>query len=107
MLAYINLPGLDQPIKDQLTGQSSFVTGSIGGLISALLPYIFVIAGLILFFIIIGAGFSMFTSAGNPEKSKKASSQLISGLIGFIIIFVAYWIIQLLELIFGFNILGS
>ena len=88
-------------IKDNLTFTD------LGSLISTLLPYIFVIAGLILFFIIIGAGFSMFTSAGNPEKSKKAGQQLTFGIVGFFIIFASYWISQLLENIFGVSILGS
>jgi uncharacterized membrane protein len=99
----LTLPGLNQPIKDPLKGKFS----DLGSLISALLPYLFVIAGLILFFVIIGAGFTMFASAGNPDKTKKAQQQLTSGLVGFFIIFAAYWIIQLLELIFGFNILGA
>jgi len=104
MLQTINLPGLKKEIHGPLAGSQEL--GSIGGLISTLLPYIFVLAGLILFFIIIGAGFAMFTSGGDPEKTKKASSQLTSGLIGFVIIFTSYWIIQLLELIFGFQMLG-
>ncbi|MBU1085207.1 hypothetical protein KKB06_02560 [Patescibacteria group bacterium] len=96
----ITLPdGLE--IKDKL------VFTDLGSLITGLLPYIFTIAGLILFFIIIGAGFSMFTSVGNPEKTKKAGQQLTFGLIGFFIIFTSYWISQLIEKIFGVNILGS
>ena len=69
MLSSINLPGLESPIKDQLKGQSSFSTGSIGGLISSFLPYIFVGAGLILFFIIIGAGSSLWMPHPIPNRS--------------------------------------
>lgn len=90
-------------VKDQLSGNFD----SLGSLISILLPYIFTLAGLILFFVIIGAGFTMFTSAGNPDKTKKAGQQLTFGLIGFFVIFTAYWISQLLENILGISILGS
>lgn len=100
MYTSITLPG-NPEIKDNLE------FADLGSLISTLLPYIFTVAGLVLFFIIIGAGFSMFTSAGNPEKSKKASQQLTFGLIGFFIIFAAYWISQLLEKVFGISILGG
>mgnify|MGYP005624963479 FL=1 len=90
-------------ITDQLSGDFD----SLGSLISTLLPYVFTLTGLILFFVIIGAGFTMFTSAGNPDKTKKAGQQLTFGLIGFFVVFAAYWISQLLENIFGVSILGS
>ncbi|MEA3354945.1 MAG: hypothetical protein U9Q63_00455 [Patescibacteria group bacterium] len=100
----ITLPGNNGDLK--ITDQLSTFT-DLGSLITNLLPYIFIAAGLILFFIIIAAGFSMFASAGNPEKSKKAGQQLTFGIVGFFIIFASYWISQLLEKIFGINILGS
>jgi len=80
---------------------------NLGSLVTLLLPYIFVIAGLILFFVIIGAGFNMMTSPGNPEKTKKASQQLTFGIVGFLIIFISYWIAQLLGSIFGISLLGG
>ncbi len=79
---------------------------SVGDIFTKALPYILTIAGLILLFVIIGAGFTMFTSAGNPEKIKKSSQQLTFGIIGFVVIFTSYWIIQLLEKVFGLSILG-
>jgi hypothetical protein len=101
MLQNLAFPSLDRYIKDPLQGKFT----DLGSLITALLPYVFVFAGLILLFVIISAGFTLFTSAGNPEKSKKAGQQLTAGVIGFFIIFLAYWIIQLLEGIFGLSIL--
>jgi type IV secretion system pilin len=79
----------------------------LASLVSALLPYIFIIAGLILFVIIISAGFSMMTNPGNPDATKKAQSQLTLGIVGFIIIFASYWLAQLLGSIFGLSLLGS
>lgn len=77
---------------------------TIGGIISAILPYIFVIAGLVLFVFLIMGGFELLTSAGNPESAKKAQDKITSALVGFIIIFLAYWLAQALEIIFGIKI---
>jgi len=93
------------PGGNKITGPTQFPFENVGDIFTAALPYILVIAGLILLFVIIGAGFTMFTSAGNPEKIKKASQQLTFGIIGFVVIFASYWIIQLLEKVFGLSIL--
>lgn len=77
-----------------------------GDIISALLPYVFVIAGLILFALLIMGGFGYLTSGGDPESVKKAQGKLTSALVGFLIIFLAYWLTQLLEIIFGISIFG-
>jgi uncharacterized membrane protein len=75
-----------------------------GDVISDLLPYIFIIAGLILFGLLIFGGFSLMTSAGSPENTKKAQGKITSALIGFLIIFVAYWLAKILETIFKIQI---
>jgi len=77
---------------------------TIGEIISALLPYIFAVAGLILFAFLILGGFELLTSGSNPEKAKKAQGKITSALVGFLIIFLAYWITQILEVIFGISI---
>ena len=79
---------------------------SIGILLSSLLPNVFVIAGVIIFFFIILGGFTMITSAGNPEKQKEGSAMITGAVMGFVIIFGAYWIVQLLEWILGVSILN-
>ena len=81
-----------------------FAEKTIGDIISALLTYIFAIAGIILFVFLILGGFELLTSAGDPEKAKKAQGRITSALIGFLIIFLAYWLAQILEVIFGITI---
>lgn len=93
---------------DQLTGSTGWkfpANTTPAEIINYILPYVFVIAGLILFFMFIFGGFTIFTSAGNPEKIKKGQGMIVSALIGFTIIFAAYWIIQLLELTLGVKLL--
>jgi hypothetical protein len=79
---------------------------TIADLINPLLNYVFIIAGLLLFGYLLLGGFELLTSAGEPEKIKSAQGKLTSALIGFLVIFVSYWLIQILETIFGITILG-
>ena len=95
------LPG-EKQIVDPLGGRFN----SIGGLISGLLPFIMVIAGLILFVLLIIGGFGLLTSGGNPEKMKVAQGKITSAVIGFVIIFISYWLMRILEMILGIDILG-
>jgi hypothetical protein len=78
----------------------------IGDILSALLPYIFVIAGLTLFILLIIGGFGLLTSAGSPDKVKAAQGKITSAIVGFVIIFVAYWLMRILEIVLGLNLLG-
>ncbi|KPJ70290.1 hypothetical protein AMJ51_02325 [Microgenomates bacterium DG_75] len=82
----------------------AFTNQPLGEVITALLPYIFVLAGLLLFGLLIWGGFGLLTSAGNPDKVKSAQTKLTNAVIGFIIIFVSYWLIQILQIIFGIGI---
>ena len=68
---------------------------------SALLPFIFIVAGIGLLFMIISAGFGLLTSAGDTKKMEKGKNQLTSALIGFVIIFAAYWLVQIAGTMLG------
>lgn len=74
-------------------------------IINNLIPIIFVLAGIILLFMLIAGGFTIFTSAGNPEKIKKGTGTITSAVIGLLIIFAAYWIIELLQITLGVKLL--
>jgi len=78
---------------------------TLGAVVSEALKYLYPLAGLILFGIIIFAGFQYLTSAGNEEQMKKASSMLTNAIIGFVILFVSFWLMKLLQFVFGFQVL--
>jgi len=80
--------------------------GSIGAFVSRILPNVFILAAIILFFLIIFGGFSIITSAGDPEKAKEGKQALTAALIGFLVIFASYWIIQIIEVLTGVNLLN-
>lgn len=73
----------------------------IGTIISALLPYLFVLAGLgLLVFLILG-GFQLMVSGGDPKAVEQAKGKITGAVIGFLIIFIAFWLVQILQVIFG------
>jgi hypothetical protein len=100
-LAEVNIP--------EAFGSPLGQTKGINDLVSLILKSSFVIAGIIVLFFFIIAGFQMISGAGeqNPEKSAKAKQAITGALTGFILIFVAYWIIRIIELITGVNFITS
>jgi hypothetical protein len=82
-----------------------FANKSLGELVSQLLPYIYGFAGLILFVMLIWGGITLMTAAGDPAKSKDGYGKISAGLIGFLIIFISYFVTQIVEVILGIKIL--
>ena|SRR3989338_8581270 len=89
-------------IKSDLTTASG-----ISYLFSQLLQYSLIIAGLILLAMIISAGFTLLTSAGDPKKIEAGKNRLTHAALGFLIVFAAYWIAQILQVIFNLPILSG
>lgn len=79
----------------------------IGDLVSLIIKIIFLVSGigLLVFFILGGIGMIAGAGEGNPEKMEKSKKSITSALIGFIVVFVSYWIVQLIELWTGITIL--
>mgnify|MGYP001603397046 FL=1 len=84
--------GKTGPLQNNLT---------LGGIVGAFLPYIFGIAGLILLFYLIWGGFSLMLSKGDQKAVEAAKGRITTAIIGFVIIFIAYWLVQLLGRILG------
>jgi len=80
---------------------------NIGSVVSGFLPYVFRIAGLILFGAIIIAGFQFLFSSGDPKKTAAAKGCLTNAIIGFLIIFLSWWLIEIIQIIFKIQILGN
>ena len=68
---------------------------------TGLLSYVYVAAGLVLLLVLISGGIGLMTSVGNPEKSKAAWGKITGGIIGFLIIFVSYFIAKIVEVLLG------
>jgi hypothetical protein len=76
----------------------------IGSIINKAMPYVLVIAGLSLLVMLILGGVTLMTAAGNPGKSKAGYGYITAGLVGFVIIFVAYFVVQIVQTILGVTI---
>jgi hypothetical protein len=90
-----------------ITEAEGFQEG-IGGIISTLLQNVYVLAGIILLILLIIGGFGFIMGAGgdNPEQAKKGKQAITAALTGFAIIFASYWLIKIIEILTGINILN-
>ena len=78
---------------------------SPGGIISRILLFAFPIAGLILFVMLSWAGFEIVMNAPSGKSVDAGKQRATSAIIGFIILFCSYWIMQAVELVFGIVVL--
>ena len=104
----LNFPGGKVQVNGPLEAKN-FPNGqlTLGSLLTKLLnTYLFPFAGLILLIIIIFGGFQLMTSSGDPEKVKAGQAKITAAFIGFALIFAAYWLMQLVETLIGFKLLG-
>lgn len=76
------------------------------GILGRLLPYLFTIAGLVLFVMIIWGGFEMLTGAANPKSQEAGKQRITAAVIGFLLLFSSYWLAQIVQAIFGVSILN-
>ncbi|MBI4059099.1 hypothetical protein HY404_02540 [Candidatus Microgenomates bacterium] len=80
---------------------------SFGSLISVIISNAYIIAGVIVLFLLVFGGLKIIMSAGGGEQQKTAQGKqaITAAVIGFLIIFTSYWIIQIIETITGVSIL--
>src|SRR3989344_5458873 len=83
------------------TGKGGF--SSLSDLVSSLLPKVLIFGGIIFFAIIVITGFGIVTKAGSADAQAMESRKniLTYALIGFIIMFGSYWILQIVNFITG------
>ncbi len=83
--------------------QASLVYGTPAQLINVIVRNVFVIAGLFFFFVIFYAGWKFIQSGAKGKEDAK--TMIKTALIGFIVMFAAYWIVQVVEIIVGQQII--
>jgi len=92
---------------DKLNSDIGLTTGSsLGSIVNSFLPTMLQLAGLILFGMLVMGGFTMLAGAADKESQEKGKKMITSALVGFFVIFLAYWIAQILQVIFKINILS-
>lgn len=80
---------------------------SIGKLATLFVNIIFVLVGVVLLFFFVMGGIGMIAGAGSGDAQKAAQAQktITSALIGFIIVFVSYFLVKLIGQLIGVQII--
>ncbi len=78
-----------------------------GDVVSRLLTFAIIGAGLFFFVRLISAGYTYLTSLGESAKIQSASKELLNAIIGLLIVVSAFFIAQIVQVIFGINILNT
>lgn len=95
-LAAINFNALEAVAAPKFAG------GNISTIINILVGYLFPTAGLLLLIYLLFGGYQWMFSKGDPNALQKAKEIITKALIGFVIVFVSFWIVQLVGvLLFG------
>jgi hypothetical protein len=80
---------------------------SPAGVISRAMIYVFPIAGLGLFVLLIFSGFEIMMAAASKKSIDAGKQRATAAVVGFMLLFASYWIAQIIEIIFGIKILGT
>jgi uncharacterized RDD family membrane protein YckC len=80
----------------------------LGQLVSIIVSNVLVLAGIVMVFFFIAGGIGIISggSGDNPERAAKGKQSVTFALVGFLVIFAAYWIIQIVEELTGVSILN-
>jgi len=79
---------------------------SFGPLVSGIINNAFVFAGLISFFLLIFGGFQVIVAGGDTKKMQQGKAAITGAVTGLLVIFGSFWIVQIITVITGINILS-
>jgi hypothetical protein len=98
---------LQVPIGTYYTPANKFPT--ISSLINVILPNVYIIAGVLLFILLIFGGLGVIMGAGgsDPKKTEQGKQAVTMAIVGFGIIFISFWVIQLIGAITGINFFNN
>jgi hypothetical protein len=77
---------------------------SLPQIISGLIKGALVIAAIVFFFILVIGGIKWIASGGDKGATEGARSQITAALVGLVIVFAAWAIVNLVQVFFGVNI---
>ncbi len=95
-------------LGDCLIFQNSTATTEytgFGALINNILPNVYLAGGIVIFFMIVFGGFTIISNSGDSHKIADGTKIITSAIIGLLVLFGSYWIIQLIQVLTGVPIL--
>lgn len=102
LLAQIDFGRLEVPADGGFVGNANAGNLKIGDVLGQIFStYIFYAAGIALLFYLIIGGFQFMFSKGDPKATQAAQAKITNAAIGFMIIFLAFIIVQLVAQLFG------
>lgn len=90
----------------ELSELSPSTITTFGKFTEVIVQNMFVIAGIVALFIMVLSGFTIVLSSGNPKQAEKGKAALTGAVVGLLLIFASFWIVQLIEFITGIQILS-
>jgi len=102
-LAQINFPSLEGAVG----GNAILKSNDLGAIVSVIIPYAFAVAGFLLVIYLIVGGLEFIFSMGEPKKTAMARGKITNALIGFLVVFAAYLIVQVVAYIFSISDIGN
>ena len=98
---------LQVPINTYYTPATKFPT--LSSLVNVLLPNIYIIAGVLLFILLIFGGLGVIMGAGgsDPKKAEQGKQAVTMALVGFGVIFISFWVIQIIGAITGIDFFNN
>ena len=99
------LVGGGETIRDEAESAYASNLRSPGGVVSRALQFIFPLAGLILFLMLVWGGFEMLIGAPTKKSMESGRNRVTAAIVGFLLLFSSYWIWQIIEIVFGVKIL--
>lgn len=97
----IDFDALEQTAAPNFAGQN------LGFVVTQLIPYFFTFAGILLLLYLLMGGFQLMTSQGNPKAVEAGKAKIMYALYGFVIVFIAFWIVQIIGLLFGIDAIAT
>jgi hypothetical protein len=98
----INQDGAEVSLR--YSGGPSEDLNTPAGILNRVIQFVFPIAGAALFVMLIWAGFEIFAGAPNKSSLESGKNRAIMAIAGFLLIFISYWIVQILESLLGIKI---
>lgn len=98
---------IDPPVSPGRTMSQNFPT--LSSLVSVLLKNSLTIVGILLVALLIFGGLMFIIGAGSGDSKKSAQGKaaITDAAIGFLVVILAYSIVQIIEVVTGINILNS
>ena len=93
--------------QGQFNPLCNFTTGSFGNIVAGFIQIIFVLAVLVALFYLIYGGFRWITSGGDKQAVNAARDHIVAAIIGLVVIFLSYFILNFLLGIFGLGSLSG